>query len=148
MDWIQDSSTYQANSVIVATEEYIILNMHLIFTLDSYLSKSIFISIAFSFIQIQRILYLLSSIMIKRMIYTMPQYRIVRLHIQIVQRFCKDKSLHFQFIYNSTINYIRLHTYISQTSLTCSLLLIAGCNLYMNCLSKIIKLNVKFSYQS
>ena len=47
MDWIQDSSTYQANSVIVATEEYIILNMHLIFTLESYLSKSIFISIAF-----------------------------------------------------------------------------------------------------
>ena len=61
MDWIQDSSTYQANSVIVATEEYIILNMHLIFTLDSYLSKSIFISIAFSFIQLQRILYLLRS---------------------------------------------------------------------------------------
>ena len=64
MDWIQDSSTYQANSVIVATEEYIILNMHLIFTLDTYLSKSIFISIAFSFIQLQIILYLLSSIMI------------------------------------------------------------------------------------
>ena len=72
MDRIQDSSTYQANSVIVATEEYIIFYMHLIFTLESYLSKSIFISIAFSFIQMQRILYLLSSIMIKRMIYTMP----------------------------------------------------------------------------
>ena len=45
MDLIQESSTYQAISVIVATEEYIILNMHLILTLDSYLSKSIFISI-------------------------------------------------------------------------------------------------------
>ena len=60
MDWIQDSSTYQANNVIVATEEYIILNIHLIFTLDSYLSKSIFISFAFNCIQLQRISYLLS----------------------------------------------------------------------------------------
>ena len=59
MDLIQDSSTYQAISVIVATKKYryIIVNMHLMFTLDIYLSKYIIISIVSSFIQIQRIWY-------------------------------------------------------------------------------------------
>ena len=47
MDLIQDSSTYQAISIIVTTNEYryIIFNMHLMFTLDSYLSKYLYLLI-------------------------------------------------------------------------------------------------------
>ena len=45
MDLIQESSTYQAISVIVPTKEYryIIFNMHLMFTFDSYLSKYLYL---------------------------------------------------------------------------------------------------------
>ena len=56
MDLIQDSSTYQAISVMAASKKYryIIFNMHLMFNLDRI---EIYISIVSSFIQIQRIWY-------------------------------------------------------------------------------------------